>query len=94
MCQTPLRYWISGPSPSSFAALLDRSSDNVYTPYVRNSSEVLHLWYSSSPTWFDYMTLRSASVVFIDNDCAGTYFLLSVFKGMNSIIALLPYNYI
>jgi hypothetical protein len=43
---------------------------------------------------FDYMTLSSASVVFIDNVCAGTYFPLSVFKGMNTVAASLPYNYI
>jgi hypothetical protein len=43
---------------------------------------------------FDYMTLRSALVGFIDNVCAGTYFPLSVFKGMNTIATPLPYNYI
>jgi hypothetical protein len=43
---------------------------------------------------YDYMTLRSASMVFIINVCAGTYFPLSVFKGMNTVAALLPYNYI
>jgi hypothetical protein len=43
---------------------------------------------------FDYMTLRSALVGFIDNVCAGTYFPLSIFKGMNIVAAPLPYNYI
>jgi hypothetical protein len=43
---------------------------------------------------FDYMTLRSASVVSIDNVCAGSSFALSVFKGMNTIANPLPYNYI
>jgi hypothetical protein len=38
--------------------------------------------------------LRSASGVFIKNVCAGTYFPLSVFKGMNTVAAPLPYNYI
>jgi hypothetical protein len=49
-CRTPSHYWISGPSPSSFAASLDRIPDDVYTPYVCNLSEVLHLRHSSSST--------------------------------------------
>jgi hypothetical protein len=43
---------------------------------------------------FDYMTLRSASVVSIDNVHAGTSFSLSVFSGMNTATTLLPYNYV
>jgi hypothetical protein len=43
---------------------------------------------------FDYMTLRSASVVFFDNIRAGTFLVLSVFKGMNTVATLLPYNYV
>jgi hypothetical protein len=39
---------------------------------------------------FDYTTLRSASVVFIDNIRAGMSFPLSVFKGMNTTATLLP----
>jgi hypothetical protein len=42
-CRTSSRYRISSLNPSSSAALLDRSPDNVYTPYVCNSSEVPHL---------------------------------------------------
>jgi hypothetical protein len=40
---------------------------------------------------FDYMTLRSASIVFIDIVHAGTTFPLSVFKGMNTVATPLPY---
>jgi hypothetical protein len=43
---------------------------------------------------FDYTFLRLASVFFIDNVCAGTYFPLLVFKGMNTTTAPLSYNYI
>jgi hypothetical protein len=43
---------------------------------------------------FDYTALRSASVVFIDNVCAGTSFPLSVFKDMNTVAAPLPFNYV
>jgi hypothetical protein len=43
---------------------------------------------------FDYTTLTSASIVFFDKVCVGMYFPLSVFKGMNTIAASLPYNYI
>jgi hypothetical protein len=44
---------------------------------------------------FDYIALRSASVVFIDNVRAGTSFPLSIFKDMNTIVAApLPYNYV
>jgi hypothetical protein len=43
---------------------------------------------------FDYMTLRSALVVSIDNIHVGMSFPLSVFKGMNTIATLLPYSYI
>jgi hypothetical protein len=43
---------------------------------------------------FDYMTLRSASVVFFDNVHAGTFPTLLVFKGMNTIATSLPYNYV
>jgi hypothetical protein len=41
---------------------------------------------------FNYMTLRSALVVSIDSVHAGMSFLLSVFKGMNTTAAPLPYN--
>jgi hypothetical protein len=43
---------------------------------------------------FDYTTLWLASVVFIDNIRAGTCFPLLVFKGVNTIAALLHYNYV
>jgi hypothetical protein len=43
---------------------------------------------------FDYTTLRSVSVVFIDNVRAGTFPVLSVFKGVNTTTASLPCNYI
>jgi hypothetical protein len=43
---------------------------------------------------FDYMTLRSASVVFFNNVRMGMFLALSVFKGMNTIAAPLPYNYV
>jgi hypothetical protein len=49
-CRTLSRCWISGLSPSSSAASLHRSLDDVYTPYMCNPSEVLHLQYSSSST--------------------------------------------
>jgi hypothetical protein len=41
MCRTSSRYRISSPNPSSSTALLDRSPDDVYTPYVCNPSEAL-----------------------------------------------------
>jgi hypothetical protein len=41
---------------------------------------------------FCYMTLRSASVVSIDNVRAGMCFPLSVFKGMNTVDAPFPYS--
>jgi hypothetical protein len=50
MCRTLSRCWISSPSPSSSATSLDWSPDDVYTPYVCNPSEVLHLWHSSLST--------------------------------------------
>jgi hypothetical protein len=40
---------------------------------------------------FDYTTMRSASVVSIDNVRARTSFALSVFKGVNTTVAPLPY---
>jgi hypothetical protein len=43
---------------------------------------------------YDYTTLRSASVVFIDNVRAGTFLAHSVFKGMNTIIVPLLFNYV
>jgi hypothetical protein len=44
---------------------------------------------------FDYIPLRSASVVFIDNIRAGTSFPLLIFKDMNTVVAApLPYNYV
>ena len=43
--RTPSRCWISGPSLSSSAALLDRSPEDVYTPYVCRTAEVLHVWH-------------------------------------------------
>jgi hypothetical protein len=42
-CRKPSRNWISGSSLSSFAALLDRSPDDVHTPYECNPSEALLL---------------------------------------------------
>jgi hypothetical protein len=41
--RTQSRYRISSLNPPSFAALLDWSPDDVYTPYVCNPSEVLHM---------------------------------------------------
>jgi hypothetical protein len=70
--RTPSRCWISALSPSSSAALLDQSPEDVYTPDVCNISEVLHLRHFIFIDLFDYTTLRLASVVFIGNICART----------------------
>jgi hypothetical protein len=44
---------------------------------------------------YDYTTLRSASVVFIDNVRAGTFPRAhSVFKGMNIVAIPLLFNYV
>jgi hypothetical protein len=50
MSGTPSRCWISGLSPSSSTASLDRSPGDIYTSYVCNPSKVLHLLYLSSST--------------------------------------------
>jgi hypothetical protein len=68
--RTPSRCWISGPSSSSSAASLDRSPDNVYTPNVCRTAEVLPLVALGFIDLFDYTTSMSASVVSIDNVCA------------------------
>jgi hypothetical protein len=47
--RTLSRCWISGPSPPS-AASMDQSLNDVYTPYVCNASEVLHLRHLSLST--------------------------------------------
>jgi hypothetical protein len=56
--------------------------------------EVLHLRYFVFIDLFDYTTLRSSLVVLFDNVRAGTFPALSVFKGMNTVAALLPYYYV
>jgi hypothetical protein len=80
--RTLSHWWISGLSSSSSVASLDWILYDVYTPYVCNTAEVLPL-----------EELRSAwltpSTMFMRN-----VFPLSVFKGMNTAIAPLPYNYI
>jgi hypothetical protein len=43
---------------------------------------------------FDYTILRLATLVFFDNVRARTFSALSVFKCMNTVATLLPYNYI
>jgi hypothetical protein len=51
-CRTPSHCQNSSPNPSPSAALLDRSPDDVYTPYVCNPSEALLVrrWSSSTGT--------------------------------------------
>jgi hypothetical protein len=73
---------------------LDRSPEDIYTPDVCRTAEVLPFGALVFIDLFDYTTLRSTSVVSIKNARAGTSFPLSVFKGMNTIATLLPYNYI
>jgi hypothetical protein len=74
--------------------LLDLSPGDVYTSDVCRTVDVLPFVALVFIDLFDYTTLRSASVVSINNVRAGTSFLLSVFKGMNTNIALLPYIYV
>jgi hypothetical protein len=74
------RCWISGLSPSSSAASLDRRPGDVYTLDVCRTAEVLPFVALVFIDMFDYTTLRSASVVSIDNVCVGTSFQLSVLK--------------
>jgi hypothetical protein len=83
-----LRCWISSPSPYSFAASLDRSPGDVYTLDVCRAAEVLPFVVPVFVELIDYMTLKSALVVFADNVHAGTSFPLLVFKGMRSSVAL------
>jgi hypothetical protein len=45
MCQTPSCCRIFSPNPSSSTALLDQSLVAVYTTYVCNPSEVVHVRY-------------------------------------------------
>jgi hypothetical protein len=63
-------------------------------PDVRRTTEVLPFVALVFIDPFDYMTLRSALIVSIDNVHAGTSFLFSVFKGMNTVATLLLYNYV
>jgi hypothetical protein len=86
--------WIAALSLSSSAAWLYRSPEDVYTPNMCRTTEVLPFVAPIFVELFDYTTLRSASVVFIDNVHAGMTFLLSVFNGMNTVATLLPYIYI
>jgi hypothetical protein len=69
-------------------------TDDVYTLDVCRTTAVPPVVVLVFIDLFDYTTLRSASLVFIDNICAGTFPIFSVFKGMNSIATLLPYNYV
>jgi hypothetical protein len=62
-----LRYWISGLSLSSSVAWLDRSLEDIYTPDMCRTAEVLPFVAIVFIGLFDYSTLRSALVVFIDN---------------------------
>jgi hypothetical protein len=68
-CQTPSCCRISSPNPCSSTALLDRSPDDVYTPYVCNPSEVplVRCWSSSaSMTTRPWGRLhRSSSTMFV-----------------------------
>jgi hypothetical protein len=59
--------WISGLSPSSSAASLDRSLDDVYTPDVFRTSEALPLVALGFIDLSNYTTLRSALVVSTKN---------------------------
>jgi hypothetical protein len=74
--------------------LLDPSLGDVYTPNVCRTADMLPFVALVFIDLFDYTTLRSASLASINNVRAGTSFLLSVFKGMNTIIAPLPYIYV
>jgi hypothetical protein len=74
--------------------LLDQSLDDVYIPDMCRTSEVPPFVALVFIDMFDYTTMRSASVVSIDNVHAGSSFLFLVFKGMNTVAAPLPYNYI
>jgi hypothetical protein len=92
--RTPSHCWISGPSHYSSVASLNRSSNDVYIPDVCRTTEVPPFVALVFIDLLDYTTLRSALVVSVDNVHAGTSFLLLVFKGMNTVAARLPYNYI
>jgi hypothetical protein len=61
------RWWISSSSLSSSATSLDWSADNIYTPDMCNTSEALPVVALGFIEPFNYMTLRSASIVFIYN---------------------------
>jgi hypothetical protein len=70
---------------------MDRSPGDVYTPDMCRAVEVMAFVAPVFIDFFDYMTLRSASVVFTENIRAGTLFPLSIFKGMNIVAPPLPY---
>jgi hypothetical protein len=71
--------------------LLDQSPEDVYTPDVCRTAEVLPFVAHVFIELFIYTTLRSASRVFTGNVRAGTFISLLVFKGMNTITPPLPY---
>jgi hypothetical protein len=85
------RCWISGPSLSSFAAWLYQSPEDVYTPDMCRTTEVLTFVAFVFIDLFDYTIFMLALVVFFDNVHARTSFSLSVFKYMNTVATLLPY---
>jgi hypothetical protein len=111
---------ISTLNPPSSATLLDRSSNDVYTPYVCNPSEVLHLWhYVDVPVLLHWcrgavaswscgaMLVRcwSSSTVrlhdlevgygcFHRQRSCGNVPAHSVFKGMNTAVVPLLFNYV
>jgi hypothetical protein len=68
--------------------------DDVYTPDVRRTTKVPPIVALVFVDVFDYMTLTSALLVFNNNVRAGTLPAFSVFKSMNTITALFPYNYV
>jgi hypothetical protein len=71
--------------------LLDRSPGDVYTQDVCRAAEVLPFIAPIFIELFDYMTLRSASVIFTDNVHEGMSFPLPVFKGMDTVPPPLRY---
>jgi hypothetical protein len=85
-CRTPSRWRISSLNPPSSAALLNQSPDDVYTPYVCNSSEVpllrhyviapvlLHWCRGAVALWRRDITVlwRHARAVLVFIDCTTT----------------------
>jgi hypothetical protein len=92
-CWTPSRCWISSLSPSSFATMLNRISDDVYTPYVCIPQR--HRLCGAG--LLRLVRLHDLEVGFgclhRQRSC-GNVSAHSVFKGMNTVAIPLLFNYV